>query len=276
MTTATKAPTRRRPTSQRGLTFNPHNHQYRLDGEWVPGVTTIIGVLNKEAIPKWAAERVASYVAENPDGVETLRSLGVKGMVSALKEIPWKQRDDAADRGVTIHDYADVILRGEEADVVEELVPVVENAIEFMDDWQIEPLLVEVAIGHRRDKWAGTADLFAKYRRPDTGHHGIGVFDWKSGKALYPEFAWQFSAYGHGEFHGLRGDEHPLPECDASFGVHIRADGYDVAPFKYGPDIYDEFLQIRRAYDIAKRGRGNWKVPGSGHLGVLIQKGNPE
>ncbi len=260
-------------TPQRGLTFTAGNHQYRLDGAHVAGVTTILGVLNKEAIPKWAAEQVAKYVAENPDAVETLRTLGTNGMTAALKAIPWQKRDDAANRGITLHDYADAVLHGNEVEVSDELVPVVENAIEFMDDWQIEPLLIEAAVASREHKWAGTLDLIANYRRPDTGHQGVGLFDWKSGKALYPEFAWQFSAYGHAEFAGLHGDEQPLPVCDASFGVHIRADGYDVAPFAYGPDIYDEFLQIRRTYDIVKRGRGNWKVPGSGHVGVLIQKG---
>lgn len=28
----------------KGLTFNAGNHQYRLDGKHVPGVTTILGV----------------------------------------------------------------------------------------------------------------------------------------------------------------------------------------------------------------------------------------
>ena len=29
----------------RGLKFYPSSHRYKLDGEWVPGVTTIIGEL---------------------------------------------------------------------------------------------------------------------------------------------------------------------------------------------------------------------------------------
>jgi hypothetical protein len=263
---------RPRPVPKHGLTFTPGNHQYRLDGRPVPGVTSILGVLDKPAIPKWAAATVATYVAENPDAVETLRNLGDKAMIAALKEIPWKRRDDAGTRGNILHDYAEALLNGDEIDVDDEHVPVMENALAFMDDWRIEPILVEAAVASREHWWAGTLDLVARFSHPeDPAYTGVAIFDWKSGRALYPEYAWQLNAYAHAEFHGLAGDEHPIPECSAAFGVHIRADGYDVAPFAFGPHIYDEFLAIRRTFDIVKKGRGDWKVPGSGHVGIMIQ-----
>lgn len=256
---------------KRGLQFYPSAHRYKLDGRWVPGVTTILGVLDKPAIPKWAAGTVAEYVADNPNGIEELRKLGRGPMVQALKGIPWQKRDDAGVRGNLLHDYAEALLNGEDVEVDDESVPVMENALAFMEDWHIEPLLVEASCASREHQWAGTLDLIAKYVHPLTGADGVAIFDWKSGKALYPEYAWQMNAYAHAEFAGLDGDEQPLPLCDAAFGVQIRADGYDVAPFAFGPDIYEEFLVIRRAFDIAKRGRGDWKVPGSGYVGLLIQ-----
>lgn len=258
----------------RGLRFTPANHRYYLDGQPVPGVTTILGCLDKPAIPKWAAKTVAQYVADNPDAVETLRSLGESGMVKALADVPWKKRDDAGARGTTLHDYAEALLRGDEVDVDDELVPVIEHALQFMEDWQIEPIATEVAVASREHWYAGTADLFANYTRPDTGHMGVAIFDWKSGKALYPEYAWQLNAYAFAEFAGLEGNEESLPACDAAFGVHIRSDGYDVAPFAFSPEVFDEFLAIRRTFDVVKRGRGDWKTPGSGHVGVMIQKGD--
>lgn len=257
----------------KGLKFYEASHRYKLDGQWVPGVTTILGVLDKPAIPKWAAQQVAEYVAGNPQGVETLRDLGHDPMVQALKAIPWQKRDDAAERGTTLHDYAERILNGEDVELSEDdpLVPVVENAITFMQDWQIEPLLVEVAVGSREHKYAGKLDLIASYVRPDTGHRGVGIFDWKSGKAIYPEYAWQLSAYGYADFYGENGDENGLPECDGAFGVQIRSDGYDVAPLNYGPDVHAEFVLIRKTYDVAKAGRGDWRRPGTGHVGLFIQ-----
>lgn len=257
--------------AKRGLKFYPASHRYKLDGKWVPGVTTILGVLDKPAIPKWAAGQVAEYVADNPDGVETLRSLGRKPMIQALKGIPWETRDKAGARGNVLHDYAEALLNGEEVEVDDEHIPVMEHALAFMDDWHIEPLLVEFPCASREHEWAGTGDLIAKYRHPQTGEPGTAIFDWKSGKALYPEYAWQLNAYAHAEFHGLDGDEHPIPRCDAAFGVQIRPDGYDVAPFVFGTHVYEEFLTIRRTFAIAKRGRGDWKTPGSGYVGLFIQ-----
>jgi hypothetical protein len=255
-----------------GLKFYPTSHRYKLDGVWVPGVTTILGVLDKPAIPKWAASQVAEYVADNPDGVEQLRAMGRNPMVYALKELPWSKRDTAGKRGNVLHDYAEALLKGEEVDVAEEHIDVMEQALRFMEDWHIRPLLIEFSCASREHRWAGTGDLIAEYRRPDTGREGVAIFDWKSGKAIYPEFAWQLNAYAHAEFHGLDGKEAPLPACEDAFGVHIRPDDYDVSPLAFGPDIYDEFLTIRRAFDVAKRGRGDWKVPGSGYVGLSIQK----
>jgi len=55
---------------------------------------------------------------------------------------------------------------------------------------------------------------------------------------------------------------------EAAFGVHIRDDGYSVHRLEFGPAIYDEFLCIRRAFDINKRASGDWKVPGTGYVGA--------
>src|SRR5699024_666377 len=112
-------------------------------GKPVPGVTSIIGVLDKPAIPKWAASQVAEYVADHPEAIGHLYEMGRRPMVDALKGMPWQKRDDAADRGHKLHDYAERLLRDEDVDVPEELAPVVENALRFLSDWQIEPILIE-------------------------------------------------------------------------------------------------------------------------------------
>lgn len=257
-----------------GLKFYAASHRYRLDGEWVPSVTSILSVLDKPAIPKWATNIVAEYVADNPNGVDELRRMGRGPMIQALKGIPWAQRDQAGARGNILHEYAEELLHGREIDVAEEHVPVMESALAFMEDWHITPVLVETAVASREHQWAGTLDLLANYTRPDTGHQGTAIFDWKSGKALYPEYGWQMNAYAHAEFYNgtVDGVEGQVPACDAAFGVQIRDDGYTVAPFQFGPHIYDEFVTIRRTYDIVQRGRGDWKRPGSGYVGLPIEK----
>ena len=243
-----------------GLKFYPASHRYKLDGEWVPGVTTILGVLNKPALTKWAASQVAEYVADHPEAVDHLRDMGRAPMVSALKEVPWQKRDDAALRGTTFHDLAEKIANGEEVDVPEAQVPLVEAALQFMDDYDITPTLVEAVVGSREHQYAGKADLFAN----------DAIWDWKSGKRIYPTFAFQLAAYAFAEFHGEAGNEQPMPTVKAAYGVHIREDGYDVYPLEFGPRVFAEFVTIRNAYDINKRAEGNWRIPGTGYVGAAL------
>lgn len=259
----------------KGLRFSEASHRYWLDGKPVPGVTTILGVLDKPALVSWAAKSVAEYVADNPDGVEVLRQMGREPMVEALKRTPYQKRDDAAKRGTELHLYAEQLLRGEnvELDDNDPLLPVVEHAVEFLDEWQIEPLLIEAPVASREYWYAGTADLFAEYHDPVTKRAGVAIFDWKSSKGIYPEYAMQLNAYAFAEFTGLGGTEQEIPEVDAAFGIHIRPDGYDVHPMRFGPDIYQEFVAIRQVSDIKKRMDGNWKVPGSGYVGAPVRGG---
>lgn len=256
------------------LQFFEKSHRYKLDGAWVPGVTTIIGVLDKPAIPKWAAEQVARHVAENPAAIEAMRPLGVEAMVKALKETPWSARDRAADRGTRFHQHAAAILMGAEEDVPEDQVPLVESALRFAEQWKVEPILVETAVGSREHRYAGTVDLVADVTGPDGARHRA-ILDWKSGKRIYTSACWQLNAYGMAEFYGLDGDERPMAALgiETAYGIHIRADGYDVYPLAYGPEVYDEWLAIRRTYDINKRAEGDWRQPGSGYVGRAIQFG---
>ena len=245
-----------------GLKFYDASHRYKLDGEWVPGVTTVLGVLNKPALTKWAASQVAEYVADHPEAVEHLRDMGRAPMVGALKEVPWQKRDDAALRGTTFHDLAERIALGEEVDVPEAQVPLVEAALAFMEDYDITPTLVEAVVGSREHRYAGKVDLFAN----------DAIWDWKSGKRIYPATAFQLAGYAGAEFYGEGGEEHPLPTVNAAYGVHISEAGYAVYPLKFGPDVFAEFVTIRNAYDINKRAEGNWRIPGTGYVGIPLDR----
>lgn len=247
-----------------GLRFYPASHRYKLDGRWVPGVTTILGVLDKPGLRKWAASQVAEFVADNKQAVGHLYDAGRGPMVAALKEIPWQRRDDAADDGTKFHDFAERLMLGEDVDVPDRHVGKVEAALAFMDDYKVEPLAVEACVASREHRYAGKVDLFANSTL------GRCIFDWKSGKRIYASTAYQLSAYANAEFMGENGEESPVPVVEAAYGVHIRDDGYDVYPLAFGPDVYAEFLHIRHAYDANKRAEGDWRAPGSGYVGLPL------
>jgi hypothetical protein len=259
----------RAQAAKHGLKFYDASHRYKLDGDWVPGVTTILGVLDKPAIPKWAAKSVAEYVARNRQGIEHLYAMGEGPMIDALKGVPWQERDTAGVRGTDVHDFAERILKGEEVEVPDHYVGHVESCVAFMDDWDIKPVLVEQAVASRRSKYAGKLDLVA-----DSAHAPRAIFDWKTASSgIYKETAFQLVAYAFAEFYGEGGDEKPMASLgiEESYGVHIRADGYDVYPLAFGTEVHEEFLTIRRAFEINKRANGDWKRPGTGYVGIAHQ-----
>lgn len=253
-----------------GLIFNAGSHTYRLDGHPVPGVTSVLKVLDKPALPRWAAGEVAAYVADFPDGVENLRVMGRDPMVAALKGIPWAKRDEAARRGKEVHGFAERIVAGEALDVPDVLADYVDSAIRFMDDYGIEPVATERPVGSRTYAYAGTFDLIA-----DSSRHPRAIYDYKtSGSGIYAETAYQNTAYAFADFAVIGDTERPMASfhIEKSFGVWLRPDGYDVYPLEFGGHVFDEFVNIRRVFDAFARANGDWKRPGSGYVGISEQQ----
>lgn len=239
---------------QKGLKFYPASHRYKLDGEWVQGVTTLIkGGLPSPALMYWSARAVAEHVFDNREQVGHLFDMGRGPFVAALKEVPWQTRDDAAVKGTQVHDFAEQIAGGAEVDVPETLIPYVESCIAFLSEWGIKPWLTEGVVGSREHGYAGKFDLIANG----------AIWDYKTGRSgIWPEAAFQLSAYAFAEFTGEGGDETPLPKVDAAYGVHIRADGYDVYPLEFGPHVFAEFLALAEVARIAKRAKRSKDSPG--------------
>ena len=228
--------------AQPGLRFYEKSHRYRLDGEWCPGVTTLIKQgLPNDALKYWSARTVAEYVADHPEEVESLRRMGRGPMVNALKEVPWQYSEDAKVRGTDVHHIAERLVANEEVAVPDLLAGYVDACVDFLDTWRPRPLIVERPLAHRAHWWAGKPDLFAEL--PDGRRI---LYDYKtSATGIYPETAFQLTAYRNAEFYlSEDGREEPLPEVDLCAAVWLRPDGYDVVPVASNDQIYKEFRHI--------------------------------
>lgn len=222
------------------IKFSPGNHQYRLDGKPVKGVTTLISQgLPKPALPRWAANTVAEYVADNPEAIQQLRSMGRYPMVNALKGIPWEQRDVAAARGTEVHTYGEAIVHGVEVEVPEHLAGHVEGYARFLDQWNVEPILVEKKVANREHWYAGTFDLIA------TVNGEPWLLDLKTSKGIYGETALQIAAYRNAEFwQDDEGHEQPMPEVARVGALHVRTDGTDLIPLDSTDAPFRTFLHV--------------------------------
>lgn len=234
-----------------GLTFTHNGHRYRLDGEPVPSVTTIInGGAPKPALKYWAAKVVAEAVADMPSTVDETRRLGRDALVAALSKLPDQFRSAAALKGTDVHQYAEHVISGEPAEVPIEIADHVDGYARWLERAAFEPTLVERPVASRRHGYAGRFDL-------------IGVIDdetWlldiKTGSGIYGETACQLAAYARADFYSdgtPNGDELGLPHIDRIGVLHVREDGTDL--YAMGPidPAFAEFLAMQVIHSSTKR-----------------------
>ncbi|HET7326989.1 MAG TPA: hypothetical protein VFJ14_06835 [Nocardioidaceae bacterium] len=206
-----------------GLKFYPKSHRYKLDGTWVPGVTTLLGKgIAKPFLIDWAAREVARFAADN---LEVLNSLDdADARYDLLRSAHNRHRDKAAVRGTDVHALAERLVNGEEVDVPEHLVGYVEGFARFLDQWQPTKIITERPCASREHWFAGTGD--AALTLP-SGERLL--VDYKTGKRVYGEVALQLAAYRNAEFYvDENGQEQPMPEVDGLAGIHITPTGTDL------------------------------------------------
>ena len=221
-----------------------NNHSYLLDGEKVQGVTTVLSKsIPKPALIAWAANESAKFAVNQWDELATLP------IVDRLERIKkeWRGvRDRAALRGTEVHNLAEKVVHGEEVEVPDHLAGHLEAYIQFLDDFQVVPVLVEKAVFSRSYKYAGTFDLVADI-------NGVRwLLDIKTNASgVYAETALQLAAYRFADFY-IEDDlsEHVMPEVERTGVIHVTASGYELVPVIANRD---EFATFCHAIEMA-----NW------------------
>lgn len=238
-------------------------HSYRLDGTKPQGVTTVIkqGRAN-HALIRWAAKETAAYVAANLDVVNELAEVGPDTLIAALTAVHQDVVNKAAARGTAVHALAEKLTRGEEVEYPDELAGYVEAHVQFLDQWQVRPILVEAVVANRTYGIAGTGDLAAEVVVPGeitldmapwldepipAGTKLRAWFDTKTSRSgIWPDCAYQVAAYANAEIYiDDGGKEQPLADLDIDqrigFAIWTRQDGYDCKPLDIRAETFKTF-----------------------------------
>lgn len=251
-------------------------HHYLIDGQRADGVTTLLDKgLPKPALLPWGIKSVAEYAADHLDLLLQMQPMGREAIVSALKQSPYTERDLAAKRGTEVHALAEKLARGSEIDVPEELSGHVASCIQFLDDWQVEPLVNEAVVASRRWGYCGTLDLIG--RLPDGS---VAILDYKTNRSgIFGETALQLAAYAHAEVYlDHDGNERPVADLGITkgYGVWLRADGYavyelpiDEASFK----VFTHVMYLARQTDRIKKFVGEPCDPPSAMIPLQVVDG---
>lgn len=230
-------------TSRNGKRY----HMYYIDGQHAPGVTTILnGALNKPALLKWAPKAVAEWVADHLDEVTEMKAWNRDDVVKELKETPWRQRDEAADRGTEVHSLAERLVKGELVEVPEALSAHVDHYIEFLNTWNPKPVLVEATAVNRRWHYCGQLDLVA-----DLPNGERALLDLKTGKGVYGNHALQFAGYRHCDSYLDDNDrEQSMSDLGitSTYIVHVTGEDWNVYPVEVEEQQYRVFQHLLWIY----------------------------
>lgn len=206
-----------------------HTIYKRANGERVPSVTTVLGILNKPALLDWAWK------------------LGQQGL--DYKAV----RDQAGDIGTLAHYLIMCYLKDQKPDTSEYSAQDLDKAnICLMKFWEwekghkVETVLVETALISEAYGFGGTIDFYGRIDGYDT------LLDFKTGKATYPEMFYQVAAYSQ----LLKEASYPL------FGVRIlrigkaEEEGFEDRAINSLERQWATFQHCLAIYNLQKEMRG--------------------
>lgn len=222
-----------------------------------PGITTIIGVMDKPALVGWAKRETAIAAIRNWDAVRTMVEQypptgdpAQHPAVHFLKATPGYQRDAAADIGTRVHAVAEALAKGEKPSVDEDTLAFAEAYVrDFLEPMKpkFHPLYTEAMVYHSGGDgsvlpYGGTMDAFCEIDGT------VWLIDYKTSKSgAYPETALQLAAGRYAEFIGRPGDEkrYPIPKVQKCGVLWVRPEGAQLIEYSVTPQEFQAFTACR-------------------------------
>ena len=240
------------------LMFDDRLHSYKIDSpesEIVPSVTQTMDVISKPGLIPWALKEGVEWLAGNlffdretkhkhifhtkGKGIDIL-SKGIKGAYKGTSK-------SAINIGMVTHEWVEQAIKWKlghgEAPTMPKLEPA-RKSIEAFRSWvaenEIEWHSAERKVYHRKYKYAGTVDAVA------TINGEYCVVDWKTSKAIYPEYYLQVAAYAKAleDMEGTSIDTAYILRCDKSNGKF---------QFVKSDDLEADFHAFRAAQVLRQR-----------------------
>lgn len=229
-----------------------HSYIDTETGEKKRSVTTILNGVPKH-LEKWAAETTANYAVDHwaeLDGM--LPTERLKLMYGART----RQLRAASTRGTKIHAIGSKLVTGAAVEMPSDLEPYVLAYVDFLNDFDVQPILTEaVVVSHEHD-YCGTLDLLGDLLTTDMLARENWLLDIKTGKGVYGEAALQLSGYGFADaWVDTDGTEHPMPPIDRYGVVHLSPTGYELLPVVVGERQHRQFLYAAEMVAFAEEAR---------------------
>lgn len=173
-------------------------------------VTTLLDILDKKGIPRWAARGVATEAIDQRRYLDAdVTRFGRDAAIDRLAEAPYRVKSRAGDIGEAVHDLVEAHIRGSAAPTVEEalrgeVVPRFEQFLRWEEAFQPTYRGSEVTVLNLTYGYAGTLDMLIEIGTRE----GLGLIDVKNTNpagrkkdrpGVWMEHALQCCAYANAE-----------------------------------------------------------------------------
>lgn len=217
------------------------NHGYLLDGQKILSVTKVLSLgVPKPALINWAASEAAQAAWDHKDD---LAAAPYSEFITTIAKAHERKRNTAAVKGTAVHAFGQRLVMGEKVEgIPDEVAAKVDQYVRFLNEWQVEPVVVERPVCNLDVPYGGTFDVVFKSRLfPDR----VFLGDIKTAKGVYGDNALQLEAYGRADFYV---DEHESEVEMASLGItdhvviHLEENNYHVTEMERGDSVWNAFL----------------------------------
>jgi len=188
------------------LAFDKRLHSYKADDVIVPSATQVLGIISKPALVPWALKMGATWLERNMfyddtsssegQGVFHTKGMGLDALIKGVKAAYKTKSGDALNIGNLTHEWLEKAIKWKLGEGEAPDNPTNEgviNAVDAFRDWvkenDVKWLSSEEKLYNRGYKYAGTVDAIAEIN----GEYC--VIDWKTSRAIYPEYYLQVAAY---------------------------------------------------------------------------------
>ena len=214
----------------------PHPSKgYFVDGEKVPGVTTIIGRFKDSGgLLYWAFEQGKA---------------AQRGEIAKL----YDKRDSAAEAGTLAHSLVEAHIHGfplpdislQPPEIAKQATQGYENYLRWQDDNKIKIVYQELELVSKEHLYGGCPDAIGMDSRGN-----LAILDWKTSNGVYQDYLIQIASYAH-----LWEENNPTEPLTGGF--HLLRFSKEHADFTHHfwselNDAWEQFLLFRKAYDLDK------------------------
>lgn len=223
--------------------YGGSGYKHPLNGDVVPGVTTILKKLDKPGVTQWAVDNTSAYAVANLDALASRTEEQGYGFLRWYwKRDPLQSDDqdirnysngvlrDAANLGTLMHDWVAADHGAQPYPDVSGAPPYFWEMVAEWDKWSeqtdVEPVFTEVTFWSEKHGYAGTAD----------GLWMIGgvpmLIDVKTSRNVWDEHMMQLAALGECDYALMQDDKGewlqlPIPEFHEYALLHIRPNDTD-------------------------------------------------